>query len=1096
MSTIVTRAGKGSPLTNTEVDSNFTNLNTDKLESDGSVLADKIAFDTTAALTPTTGQLVWDADTGTVDIGLNGASAPFFSVGEDQFYRVINQTGSSIAKGVLVMAAGTVGNSGVIKVAPWNGSQPSKTIIGLTLAAIPTENAPTESGLGYVLAFGKIKGIQTNGGNYSETWVNGDILFAGASGGLTKTMPAAPNPKTTVAIVISSHASNGTLFVRVTQGSNLAEDELVQLSGLANADVLSYDSTDGRFENKTLADAGIYASSNPAGYTTNTGTVTSVGGTGTVNGITLTGTVTSSGNLTLGGTLSNVSLATQVTGTLPVANGGTGITSFGSGVATWLGTPSSANLAAAVTDETGSGALVFATSPTLTTPNLGTPSAATLTNATGLPIVNGTTGTLSVARGGTGDTTYTNGQLLIGNTTGNTLTKATLTAGTGISVTNGAGSISIAATNNGTVTSVGGTGTVNGITLTGTVTSSGNLTLGGTLSGVNLTSQVTGILPVANGGTNNAFFTVSGPASTAKTYTFPNASTTILTTNAAVTVAQGGTGATTLTANNVILGNGTSAPLFVAPGTTGNVLTSNGTTWTSAAAGGGSLTGATDSASPFETALGTGAGAVNTGVNNTFIGFEAGNDNTTGTGNTAVGYQALDANTTGINNIAMGSAALGVNTTGTDNVAVGHNALDANTTGQLNVAMGTDALGVNTTGTQNVAVGYRALDANTTGSRNVAVGAGALGANINGGDNVAVGDNALAINTAGVHNTAVGYQALDANTTGVSNVAVGYEALGANTTAGNNVAVGNQALDANTTGANNVAMGSGALGANTTASGNVGIGQNALLVNTTGSGLVAIGQRALDANTTGTNNVAVGTDALGANTTGTDNTAVGYNAMLLATTGDSNTAIGKEALRSNTTGGSNVAVGRQALYSSTGSSNTAVGDAALSGVTGANNVGVGRDAGTNLTTGSNNIIIGYNTTGSSATVSNEITLGNSSIATIRAQVTTITSLSDARDKTNISDLPAGLEFINALRPVAFDWNMRDGGKVGVPDTGFIAQDLLEAQEATGVDIPHLVYANNPDRLEAGYGKLIPVLVKAIQELSAEVKYLKSQLNGE
>lgn len=64
-------------------------------------------------------------------------------------------------------------------------------------------------------------------------------------------------------------------------------------------------------------------------------------------------------------TITNVSLTTGVTGTLPVANGGTGITSLGSGVATWLGTPSSANLASAVTDETGSGALVFGTSPTI-----------------------------------------------------------------------------------------------------------------------------------------------------------------------------------------------------------------------------------------------------------------------------------------------------------------------------------------------------------------------------------------------------------------------------------------------------------------------------------------------------------------------------------------------------------------------------------------------------------------------------------------------------------------------------------------------------------------------------------------------------------
>jgi hypothetical protein len=91
------------------------------------------------------------------------------------------------------------------------------------------------------------------------------------------------------------------------------------------------------------------------------------------------------------------------------------------------------------------------------------------------------------------------------------------------------------------------------------------------------------LVTAAQGGTANGFTAFSGPASTTKTFTLPNASASILTDNAAVTVAQGGTGLATLTAHNMLIGNGASNITSLAPGTSGNVATSNGTDWTSAA---------------------------------------------------------------------------------------------------------------------------------------------------------------------------------------------------------------------------------------------------------------------------------------------------------------------------------------------------------------------------------------------------------------------------------------------------------------------------------------------------------------------------------
>ena len=162
-----------------------------------------------------------------------------------------------------------------------------------------------------------------------------------------------------------------------------------------------------------------------AGDPTADRTVTLPDATTTIVGTDVSQTLT---NKTINGTnntITNVSLTTGVTGTLPVANGGTGITSLGTGVATFLGTPSSANLASAVTDETGSGALVFANTPTLVTPILGTPTSGTMTNVTGLPLSTGVTGTLPATNGGTAQSTYTTGDTIYASAS-NTLSKLSI----------------------------------------------------------------------------------------------------------------------------------------------------------------------------------------------------------------------------------------------------------------------------------------------------------------------------------------------------------------------------------------------------------------------------------------------------------------------------------------------------------------------------------------------------------------------------------------------------------------------------------------------------------------------------------------------
>ena len=314
---------------------------------------------------------------------------------------------------------------------------------------------------------------------------------------LTATREVTLGPNTVSKVWMIENATSGSQIITIKQGSGAT----VNVPNGSKVMVV----TDG---------AGAGAAVFNANPTEVGGTVTSVGGTGTVNGISLSGTVTSSGNLTLGGALTGVNLTTQVTGTLPVANGGTGVTS-----------------------STGTGSVVLSTNPTfagLTTTadmNFGDSDKANFGASNDLQIYHDGFNS-HIEDIGTGDLKIGGNELQLNNAA---QTKNYIYAVDGAQVElkyDNALKLATSAT---------------GVTVTGTATATAFSGSGASLTSLDAGNISSGTLAVA----------------------------------------RGGTGSTSLTANNVLLGNGTSALQAVAPGTSGNVLSSNGSTWVSSAPAGG-----------------------------------------------------------------------------------------------------------------------------------------------------------------------------------------------------------------------------------------------------------------------------------------------------------------------------------------------------------------------------------------------------------------------------------------------------------------------------------------------------------------------------
>lgn len=446
-------------------------------------------------------------------------------------------------------------------------------------------------------------------------------------------------------------------------------------------------------------------------------------------------------------------------------------------------------------------------------------------------------------------------------------------------------------------------------------------------------------------------------------------------------VADGGTGASSFTVNNVLLGNGTSAFQTVAPGTTGNVLTSNGTTWTSAAAppaGATDIDGLSDAAKT-STGMSLGKnsaadGALHVGVeaggysavalNSVFLGYQSNFLGDAGAeGTVAVGYRA-GRNVRALRTIALGREALGsisgsVFVTGSDNIGIGYQTGYDLTTGANNFLGGYLAGTDLTTGSNNVAIGNGALDAATTGGLNIAIGQDAMGSGV--------------VTAASGNNVALGYRAEFALTSGTGNVGIGDRAITTLTSGTSNVAIGGTAGQY-LNGARCVALGTLALAGNSvslgTGSDNVGLGTQTGSGLTTGSTNFFGGYQAGRFITTGSDNVAIGTNALDAATTAGRNIAIGLNAMGAGVATASlgcNVAIGVGAADNITSGVDNIAIGQTALVGAT------------LGLTGANNIAMGFQSGNRVSSGSNNMFCGQYSGYAVTTGSNNIALGNGAL---------------------------------------------------------------------------------------------------------------------
>jgi len=436
-----------------------------------------------------------------------------------------------------------------------------------------------------------------------------------------------------------------------------------------------------------------------------------------------------------------------------------------------------------------------------------------------------------------------------------------------------------------------------------------------------------------------------------------------------------------------------------------------------------------------------------------------------------IAYNMFDANVLDINTVLTNENLGGDPANDNGNLIISHGA-----TGQPMTSIGTSAI-------NNIAIGNQNLTNLVDGDDNIAIGKLNLAAN-NGSSNLAIGNNVLRYGASHSQNTLLGmYNSHQSNASGFyRNTFVGYGGGYSINTGDYNTSIGSYARAYYNNTSYSTAIGYAAIpGFNHCT--NVGSYSGASMYGQSDY-CTLIGNYAGYDMDGGDRATYIGYRAGYGGGSAMYNTAVGTNSLYNISSGERNTAIGDAAGYTIGSGSNNVCLGQATGYSlTTGDQNTILGQGA--GQTGTNN----------LVSGSNNTLIGYQAQGTSDSMSNTIVLGNASISSLQCNVQSISALSDERDKTDIQDLTLGLDFIKAMRPVQFTWNRRDGTLGTRKEVGFIAQELQEVEmDFNTRNRTHMVNDEDPSQLLAAPMQSYPILIKAIQELSAKVDSLQAEVN--